>query len=452
MTLTLTNHYDFIPRFYRLALINILSNLMIPLAGLISVAFLGHLSEISSLAGVSLANIIFNVVYLTLAFLRMATTGVTAQAVGADDRQGLLVIGLRNGLIALTLGMILVICQYPLREIGFSLLNADLTVKASAINYFNARIWGAPAVLLNFVLIGWLLGIEKNSQVLILSFLGNAFNVLLDYVFIIQLSWDSKGAGTSLACSQYLMCFIALSFSSRDFSWQDVKTGMAQVFEPSAIKTTFSFNRDILISNISELSVLAFFGKLSAMMGTITFTQNFLLGQISHLSVYLTDGLVFATETLSGNFKGQKSSEKFLPLLRVAVISSLVLALTIAIICVLFPQTIFSIFTDKSEINTQIHVYIWWLLFLLTFASASTMLEGYFVGLADGKVVRDTSLLASVWGFIPPAAATWYLHNNHVLWLSMTLFLFVKTVALLVYLVMNLTDGLSRTPFREDRI
>ncbi|MEQ9358556.1 guanitoxin biosynthesis MATE family efflux transporter GntT [Coleofasciculus chthonoplastes] len=452
MTLILTNHYDFIPRFYRLAIINILSNLMIPLAGLISVAFLGHLSEISSLAGVSLANIIFNVVYLTLAFLRMATTGVTAQAVGADDRQEILLIGLRNGLIALTLGMILVICQYPLREIGFSLLNADVTVKESAINYFNARIWGAPAVLLNFVLIGWLLGREKNSQVLILSFFGNAFNVLLDYVFILQLNWESKGAGTSLACSQYLMCFIALIFSNRDFSWQEIKTGITQIFEPSAIKQTFSFNRDILISNISELSVLAFFGKLSAMMGTITFTQNFLLGQISHLSVYLTDGLVFATETLSGNFKGQKSSEKFLPLLRVAMISSLILALTIAIICVLFPHTIFSIFTNKSEINSQIHIYIWWLFFLLTLASASTMLEGYFVGLADGKVVRDTSLLASVWGFIPPAVATWYLHNNHVLWLSMTLFLLVKTVALLVYLVINLTDGLSRTPFREDRI
>ena len=150
MNLTRTEQYDFLPRFYRLAIANILSNLMIPLAGLISVAFLGHLQEIDALAGVCIANILFNLVYLILEFLRMGTTGLTAQAVGADDQEAALLVGLRNGLIALGLGIVLLILQYPLREVGFSLLSADIDVKAAGIDYFNARIWGAPAVLLKF--------------------------------------------------------------------------------------------------------------------------------------------------------------------------------------------------------------------------------------------------------------------------------------------------------------
>jgi MATE family multidrug resistance protein len=181
MNLTRTEQYDFLPRFYRLAIANILSNLMIPLAGLISVAFLGHLQEIDALAGVCIANILFNLVYLILEFLRMGTTGLTAQAVGADDQEAALLVGLRNGLIALGLGIVLLILQYPLREVGFSLLSADIDVKAAGIDYFNARIWGAPAVLLNFVLIGWLLGREENSKVVVLSVIGNAANIILNY-------------------------------------------------------------------------------------------------------------------------------------------------------------------------------------------------------------------------------------------------------------------------------
>ena len=180
-------------------------------------------------------------------------------------------------------------------------------------------------------------------------------------------------------------------------------------------------------------------------MGTIIFIQNSLLGQISHLSVYLTDGLGFATETLTGNFKGRESKEELLPLLRVAVSSSLFVGLMVSTICVLFPQTIFSIFTNHSEVTMDINNYTWWFLFFLAFASVSTMLEGYFLGLAEGGIVRNTSLIATVLGFVPSAIAAWYFHNNHILWLSITLFLFAKMTVLLVYLIKFFSD-LDREP------
>lgn len=345
MNLTLPNQYDFVPRFYRLAIINVLSNLMVPLSGLISVAFLGHLAEINSLAGVALASILFNFIYLTLAFLRMATTGVTAQAVGQDDRETMLLVGLRNGAIALALGLALLILQYPLREVGFALLNGAPEVKASGVAYFDARIWGAPAALLNFVLIGWLVGREENSKVLVLSIIGNAANVILDYLFIIQWGWDSTGAGISQASSQYLMLLVGIVLASLGIQWQEVRAAFPKLGDLSALKATFALNRDILTRTLTEVSVFTIFTNLSALMGTTIFTQNTLLGQISHMSVYFTDGLGYANETLTGNFKGQGEKEKFAPLIRVSVASSLFVGFSFAGACVLFPQTLFGLLT-----------------------------------------------------------------------------------------------------------
>jgi len=441
MNLTRTEQYDFLPRFYRLAIANILSNLMIPLAGLISVAFLGHLQEIDALAGVCIANILFNLVYLILEFLRMGTTGLTAQAVGADDQEAALLVGLRNGLIALGLGIVLLILQYPLREVGFSLLSADIDVKAAGIDYFNARIWGAPAVLLNFVLIGWLLGREENSKVVVLSVIGNAAKIILDYLFIIQWGWNSVGAGVSQASSQYLMLFIGILLASRKVQWQEIRAVSPQIMDFSELKTMLALNRDILIRTITEMSVFTIFSNLSAMMGTILFTQNSLLGQITHLNVYLTNGMGFATETLSGNLKGKDSKEKLLPLLKVSVASSLLIGLTVATICVFFPQAVFGILTNHREITEHIDTYIWCLCFILIFNSVASMLEGYFLGLAEGKIVRNVSWISASLGFIPSVIAAWYFHNNYLLWLSIILFMFAKMVTMLVYLPKSLSSN-----------
>lgn len=143
MNLTLRNRYNFIPNFYRLVVINILSSIVVPLAGLMSTAFLGHLPEIDHLAGVALAAVLFNYIYFSFGVLRIGTIGITAQAVGSDDRETMLLIGLRNSLIAFGLAVLILILQEPIRELWFALANATLLVKASGITYFNSRIWGA---------------------------------------------------------------------------------------------------------------------------------------------------------------------------------------------------------------------------------------------------------------------------------------------------------------------
>ena len=158
MSLAIPNDYQsFLPRFYRLSLVSILSNFMVPLAGLFDAAFLGHLTNINYLAGVILASLLFDYLYRVLKFIRNSTNTMTAQAVGKNDRQEVLVHLLRSGLVAIAIALIILCLQYPIQKLGFAILGGSSVIKASGIEYFNSRIWGAPAVLLNFVLIGWFL-------------------------------------------------------------------------------------------------------------------------------------------------------------------------------------------------------------------------------------------------------------------------------------------------------
>ncbi|MEO1466774.1 MAG: MATE family efflux transporter, partial [Cyanobacteria bacterium J06633_1] len=185
---------------------------MVPLASLVDVAFLGHLTEIRHLAGVAIATVLFNYIYWTFGFLRMGTTGLTAQARGRGDRNLELLILLRNSAIALVIGSLILVLQQPLREIGFTILQAATDVLLAGRDYYNTLIWGAPATLLNFVLLGWFLGREQAKEVLLMSITNKGVNIVLDYLFIVRWGQESAGAGAATAISQYVTLLVGLAF------------------------------------------------------------------------------------------------------------------------------------------------------------------------------------------------------------------------------------------------
>ena len=182
-------------RFFRLALINILSTVTVPLVGLVDTAMLGHLPDIRFLAGVALASLLFDYLYWTLGFLRMSTTGITAQAVGRKENDEVGLVLYRSMLVALVLGTAIAALQGPLGDAGFAMLSGEPGVEQAGREYFDARIWGAPAVLSGFVLMGWFLGREQSRHVLKMAVVGNLANVLLNYVFIIRMQMEAYGAG-----------------------------------------------------------------------------------------------------------------------------------------------------------------------------------------------------------------------------------------------------------------
>ncbi|ARV59089.1 MATE family efflux transporter [Nostocales cyanobacterium HT-58-2] len=440
MNLTFLEQYNFVPRYFRLALANVLSSIMVPLANIASVMFLGHLEEIRHFAGVNLAANLLNFVYLALFFLRMGTTGVTAQAVGRDDREGMLLVGLRNGLIALVIGLVLILLQYPLGELGFGLLNVTPEIKSSGLAYFNTQIWGAPAILLNFVLIGWFLGREKNGLVVFLSLLGNGSKIALDYLFIVHLGWESVGAGVSYAISQYLSLLVGLIFFCKEFQWVEIQAISGKIWDIAAIKSNLALNINILISNLILLFVTLTFNYEGIQMGTLVYAQNALMWQIFSFNTYFVEGLGFGTEALVGNFKGKGDSQQLLPIVVVSLSTAFVVALFFGGVCVLFPDTVFSLFTNHTEVTSNINTFLPWLQLVLVFSSIGFALEGYFLGLAQGHILRNVSSVALAVGFLPTYFFAIKFLSNHVLWLSVSLCYAIR----MVMFVANLPSTFAR--------
>ncbi|MEM1170573.1 MAG: guanitoxin biosynthesis MATE family efflux transporter GntT [Cyanobacteria bacterium P01_H01_bin.35] len=426
----MTSSNNLLPRFLRLAVANSFSNLMVPLASLVDAAFLGHLADIDYLAGVALSSVLFSLVYGTVKFLRLGTTGLTAQAQGRSDQDEVLLTLLRNGLIGLVIGLIILLLQQPLREIGFTLLSATPSVLESGIDYYNARIWGVPAVLINFVLIGWFMGREQGTKVLVLSAVANGGNVILDYLFIVIWKYESAGAGLATAASQYLMLLVGLIFIIFEGWLLQIPGVVGRIFDTNALKVIFKLNADLFLARLTFILTCSLFTAISASLGTLVLAANTLLLQVLYLAADFVDGLSFATESLAGSFRGAAANEELAPLLKMTVGINLGLWLIAALMFILFPDPVFGVLTNHGEVIQEIHRYFLWLLPVLGCWCLTISLNGYFLGLTEGTLVRNSIVSGTLIGFLPAALVAWQFDNAQILWLALLLFLVVRTIIL----------------------
>lgn len=421
-------------RFWRLAGINILSNLMVPLASSIDIAFLGHLKDINYLAGVAIATVLFNYIYWTFGFLRMGTTGLTAQARGRESQADIILILLRNIAIALGVGLIILLLQQAIANIGFALLQGDSGVIAAGRDYYRGLIWGAPATLINFVIFGWFLGKEEANKVLLLSIVSKGANIVLDYLLIVRWNQNSYGAGAATAISQYITLSLGLIFILRQLPLSTLRSHFAQLYNPTALRGIFALNLDILIRTLALVSTFAAFTNLSGIMGTNTLASNTLLLQVVTLAAYFIDGIAFATESIAGNLQGKGDKKQLNYLLKLAGSVSLIAGLSFATTFNLFPQQLFGLLTNHASVIETLKNYLWWLFPVLGFGAIAYMLDGYFLGLTAGKILRQSTIIATSIGFIPLAILAWHQQANNLLWLALTLFMATRSITLLYFL------------------
>lgn len=433
LSFSLSSRYsNLLPRFFKLASVSIFSNMMVPLAGICDTAFLGHLTDIRHLAGVVLGGILFDYLYRILKFFRNGTNAMTAQAVGQDDRKQIILAGLRSAVVAGAIAAIILILQYPIQKLGFAILSGSPGVEAFGIDYYNARIWGAPAVLLNFVLIGWFLGQEKTAWVLAISLVGNGSNAILDYFTIYRWGWSSMGAGLATAVSQYLALILALIGVAVTIDWKIMPAVLKEVCDWQALKSTIILKSNILIRYLAMITAYSIFTNLSAGMGTEVVAANGLLLQIVLLSQFAVNGIGLTTQTLVGNFRGKGQTELMLPLLTIATFASLIISSVMASMSILFPQTIFGLLTSHGNVSHYAIAYITWLLPLLTCGAIAFILEGYVVGLKESAKLRNSALTGLALGFLPIAWMAWHLHSNHLLWLSLTFYMATLAISLAI--------------------
>ena len=427
--------------FGRLAIANIASNLMVPLAGVIDTAFLGHLADIRHLAGVALATVLFNFIYWSFGFLRMGTTGLIAQAVGRGDRAEQWRVGLRALMVALTLGLLILLLQTPLRLLGFAILRADTDVLDAGLAFYQGRIWGAPAVLMNYVLLGWFLGLGRGRRVLALAVVANGANILLDYWMIVGLGWNSYGAGLATALSQYAMLLLGSILLARSLPWAQIWQQRLTLWNRQAISVLFRLNRDIIVRTWALLLSFGLFTNLSGMMGTDTLAVNTLLMQSLMLVTYFLDGIAFATEAYAGQFHGQRKYADLWALARFGSGISLSLGLGVAIAFVAFPKALFGLLTDHQTVLMQLDQSVVWLIPVFGFGSIAFMLDGYFLGMTTSNVLRNSTILATSLGFLPLAVMAYFHTSSNFLWLAMTCFMAIRALTLVWAVPASLTSN-----------
>jgi len=413
---------------------------MVPLAGLIDTAFLGHLSEIKHLNGVALATVIFNVIYWGFNFFRMGTTGPTAQAVGGDDEALVWRIGLRNALLAMGCGILVWLLRSPISTIGFSFLEGEAGVKEAAIAFFNGRITGAPAVLVNFVLLGWLLGRSKGKAVVLLAVVANASNILLDYWFIAQLGLGSYGAGLATALSQYIMLATGLIVVfTNSVPWQQWSEIKAKLWQLSALRSLFGLNRDILIRTFALVLAISFFTNVSASLGETTMGVNTLLMQLFLMAAYFIDGIALAVESYAGQFYGRGAAADLHWLLLIGAGCSVCLGGAIALVLYIWPVPFFSLLTSHTPLLAQLPSYVGWLMPVFVTGAIAFTLDGYFLGLTAGKVLRDSTLIAVLIGFLPLALLANQQQSAHLLWLALSGLMAMRAITLTIQIPATLS-------------
>jgi len=415
-------------RFTRLTLINILSNVTVPLVGLVDTAMLGHLADIRFLAGVALGTILFDYVYWSFGFLRMGTTGTTAQALGRSDRREVYLVLYRSLSMAVVIAAAILVCQWPLRELGFGLLSGEAGVEAAGRDYFDARVWGAPATLCNFVLMGWFLGRAESRHVLVMTIVGNLGNIALNYVFIVRMGLAAYGAGLATSIAQYAMLVVGLGL----FRLQGGAEGWVwhEVMDRTRLTSLFRLNLDILIRTMLLVSSFAVFINFSSLLGTVLLAANSILLRVFYLAAYLVDGAAFACESLAGIFYGRDDPASLRRLIRVAVASGLGFAAVALGILLVAPRPLLGLLTSHEEVVAVCVRYAPWLIPTLLFGALAFIYDGVFLGLTRGRTLRNAMIFCTLAVFLPLAWIGVRLESNHVLWAAMALFMLARAATL----------------------
>ncbi len=414
--------------FSRLAIANIFSNLMVPLAGIVDTAFLGHLQDITPLGGVALGTVVFNVLYWSFGFLRMGTTGPTAQAQGRGDMEGVYGLLVRNGAIALGLGSLILLLQRPIGAIALGLLSPEPDLSVAALAFYQGRIWGTPATLLNFVLLGWFLGRGQGGAVLTLAIAANGGNILLDYGFIYHLGWGSGGAGLATALSQYLALGVGLGWLGGQ-GWRGIRQGIAALGWGDW-GAMVGLNRDILVRTFVLVLSFALFTQWSAQWGTAVLAANTLILQVLTLASYFIDGIAFTTESFTGQLWGAGQRQRLRALLTWGIVASVALGIAMATAFALWPRTLYGVMTHHEPVLALTARYGPWLIPVLGFGAIAYLLDGYFLGLAAGSRLRQSTLWATLGAFLPLGLLAQHWQSLPLLWLALTAMMATRALTL----------------------
>ena len=403
----------------RLAIPNIISNISVPLISAVDTMLMGHLST-SHLAALGVGAMIFVFLYGSFGFLRMGTTGLTAQAYGQEDKTLMANTLSRALMIGLFIALLLILFQTPLYEVAAYLMNVEDGYADKVHAYFNIRIYTAPAIFIQFALMGWFFGMQNATIPLLMTLVINFVNIALSYYLVNHLHMGIEGAAYGTVVAQYsgvIFGFIMIA------KYKDILALISyhDSFLKSQILRFFSVNKDIFIRTIALTFVLAFFYSQAAKQGEETLSVMILLLQFMIWMSFALDGFANAAESLVGRYYGAKDWNNFYKAIKVSFYWGGGFALLFSLAYFLGARTILELYTNQTNIIELAMPYIWLVALLPLLAFGAFIWDGVFIGMTASKSMRDAVVLSMLL-FLGLFYLTRTLDYTWALWGSFVLF------------------------------
>jgi len=402
----------------------ILANVSVPLVGIADSAAVGHLDDPTSLAGVAVGATVFSVLFTALNFLRMGTTGLAAQALGAGDeaagrstlRQGLMV--------AMGLAIALLLVAGPVKALALSLIAPEPAVAAEAARYIAVRLWGAPATLALFVLTGWFIGRGDGRSPLAIVLTVNLTNMALDFVLVWIAGMAADGVATATVIAEYLGVALGLVLSSRSLGGGLLRGDSAG----PGYRRYLVVNFPLFLRTMTLMLSFAFVTAMGARFGDVVLAANALLLNFLYFAAYALDGFANAAEALVGQAVGARDPAALREAIRLSARWTLGVAVALSTLFALAGWLAIDMLTSQPALRETARIYLPWLVITPLVGCWAYLYDGVFVGATLTRQMRDTMLFAALAVYLP----AWYLLRplgNHGLWLAFTLFLGARGLA-----------------------
>ncbi|KIO37106.1 MATE family efflux transporter [Shewanella sp. cp20] len=431
---------------FALAVPMILSNITVPLLGLVDTAVVGHLSNAYYLGGVAVGSTVITLILWILGFLRMSTTGLVAQAFGAKEMQTQYRLLIQSTSLALLLALLVLLLQQPIIDTAMALSDASEQVQYYSQAYFNIRIWSTPFALVNLALLGWLLGRQQPKAAMWQLIAANIVNILLDLLFVMGLGWGVEGAALASVLADMTGFAVATSMVLRtikqegDFAFLPLCRGLSL----NCYQRLVRLNLNIFVRSLCLQLAFAFMTFQGANLGDNTVAANAVLLNLLLLISYALDGIAYYAEAEVGRAVGEHNGMRLTQSVTLAGLWSAIFALLFTLFFALWGEQIIHLLTNIPKVRQEAQAYLTWVVALPLLAFGSYLFDGVYIGAAQGKAMRNTMILATFGVFFP----TWALlqdYGNHALWAAMSLFMLTRSLSLALDYRYRLSKALTKT-------
>jgi MATE family multidrug resistance protein len=400
----------------------ILSNVSVPLLGMVDTGVVGHLESPVYLGAVAIGGTIFSFLYTGVNFLRMGTTGIAAQRYGADDNDGLRVSLGQALVVAQVIAMSVILLQWPIGQVAMKLLGAEGALREHALEYFAIRIWSAPGTLANFVMVGWFLGLQNARVPLVIFLTINLTNILLDLLFVLVLGMKVDGVALASVFAEYTGLAVAAAFAVRELRRHSGHWPMEKFVRFRQYAAFFAINANLFVRTMALMFTIAFVTAQGTRMGGLILAANAILMQLQNLTAFGLDGLAHAAEALVGKAVGQRRRDVLERSVTLCLRWSLIFAAGFSVAYFLLGPRLINVLTDLPDVRETTLRYLPWMIVSPLVSVWSFLYDGVYVGATRAREMRNIMVFSALGVFLP----AWYLLQplgNDGLWLAFLLFL-----------------------------